>query len=104
MSFGIKKGDTVIVVSGKYKGVTGKVLSVLPQEKKAIVENVQFVKRHQRQRSQQEKGGIQEKESPIYLSKLMIVCPKCNKPTRIGTSLTPEGTKVRICRKCKTQL
>lgn len=104
MSFRIRKGDVVMVLSGKDKGATGKVLSVLPKEKKAIVENVNFVKKHQRQRTQQQQTGIMEKEAPIYLSKLMVMCSKCNAPTRIGSKTTPEGARIRICRKCKAQL
>lgn len=100
MSLRIRKGDTVVVISGREKGAIGKVLSVLPQHRMAIVENVNFVKRHQRQRSYQRRGGIIEKEAPLYLSKLMLICPKCNQPTRIGAKFTPEGTKQRICRKC----
>ncbi|MCX7765463.1 MAG: 50S ribosomal protein L24 [Candidatus Sumerlaeia bacterium] len=100
MAFRIKKGDTVLVISGKDKGAVGKVLSVQPEKGTAIVENVNFVKRHQRQRTYQRQSGIQEKEAPIYLCKLMLLCPKCNKPTRIGAQITAEGTKVRICRKC----
>ena len=101
MSLRIRKGDTVTVISGKDKGATGKVLSVLPERKMAIVENVNFVKKHARQRSYQRQSGIQQKESPIYLCKLMLLCPKCNKPTRLGAKTTAEGAKVRICRKCE---
>ncbi len=104
MALRIKKGDMVLVISGKDKGATGRVLSVLPRRDMAIVENVNFVKRHERQRSQQQRGGIMEKEAPIRLSKLMIICPKCNEPTRIGAEVSPEGIKTRICRKCGAQL
>lgn len=104
MSFRIKKGDTVIVLSGKYRGETGKVLAVLPKKEKAIVENVNFVTRHERQRSQMQQGGIVKKEAPVPLAKLMIICPRCGKPTRIGAKINEDGTKVRICRKCKAQI
>ncbi|MCD6384152.1 50S ribosomal protein L24 [Candidatus Sumerlaeota bacterium] len=104
MSFRIKKGDTVMVISGKDRGETGKVLTVLPKDGKAIVENINFITRHERQRSQLQQGGIMKKEAPIPLSKLMIICPRCGKPTRIGAKITDEGTRVRICRKCKAQI
>ena len=81
MSMNVKKNDTVVVLSGKDKGKQGKVLSVDPKSSKAIVEKVNVASRHQKPRRQGDEGGIVQKETPIYTSKLMTVCPKCNKPT-----------------------
>ena len=99
----IKKNDTVIVLSGKDKGVKGKVLTAMPKENKVIVEKVNVVSRHTKPRKQGEQGGILQKEAPIYACKVQKVCPKCNKPTRIGHKV--EGDKkVRICRKCGAEI
>ena len=99
----IAKNDTVMVIAGdyRYRGRTGKVLKVFPDTKRVIVEKVRFVKRHTRamlQRGQQ--GGILEKEAPIHVSNVMLVCPKCGKPTRLGTTKLADGTRERVCKKC----
>ena len=99
----IAKNDTVMVIAGdyRYRGKTGKVLKVFPDTKRIIVEKVRFVKKHTRamlQRSQQ--GGILEKEAPIHVSNVMLVCPKCGKPTRLGTTKLADGTRERVCKKC----
>ncbi len=96
----IKKGDLVEVISGKDKGKRGKVLRVIPRENKVIVENVNMVKRHQRPIPQLREGGIIEREAPIYASKVMVVCPACDKRTRVGYRFTEDGKKVRYCKKC----
>ncbi|NUU99068.1 50S ribosomal protein L24 [Marinitoga sp. 1154] len=96
----IKKGDLVKVISGKDKGKEGKILRVIPKLNKVIVENVNIVKKHQRPTQQLREGGIIEQPSPIHISKVMIVCPSCGKPTRVGYRFLEEGKKVRICRKC----
>ena len=99
----IKKNDTVIVLSGKDKGVKGKVLVAMPAENKLIVEKVNVATCHTKPRKQGEEGGILQKEAPIYACKVQKVCPKCNKPTRIGHKV--EGDKkVRICKKCGAEL
>ena len=95
----IKKGDTVQVISGKSKGKQGKVLEVAPSESKAIVEGVNIVSKHLKPRGQQQQGGIIETEGPLYVSKLMVVCPKCGKATRVGKKIV-DGKKVRVCKKC----
>lgn len=101
MTFRIKKNDTVLVTGGKDKGVTGKVLFVIPREDRAIVEGVNFIKRHKRSKNPRaEPGGIIEKEAAIALSSLMLVCPKCSKPTRIGTRREESGVRIRVCKKC----
>ena len=99
----VKKNDTVIVLSGKDKGKKGKVLKVMPKESKVVVEKVNMVSRHTKPRQQGDQGGILKKEAPLYACKVQKVCPKCNKPTRIGHKV--EGDKkVRICKKCGAEI
>ena len=99
----IKKGDTVIVLSGKDKGKQGKVLAAMPADRKVIVEGINVVSRHTRPRKQGEEGGILKKEAPVYACKVQKVCPKCNKPTRIGHKV--EGDKkIRVCKKCGAEI
>ena len=100
----IKKGDTVVVLSGKDKGKQGKVLEVQPGQRKVIVEKVNVVSRHTKPRQQGQEGGIIKKEAPIYACKVMRVCPKCNKPTRPGHKFLADGKKVRICKKCGAEI
>lgn len=95
----VKKDDTVLVISGKDKGAKGKVLVSLPQEERVIVQNVNMVTRHKKPRRQGEPGGRIKQEGTIHASNVMLVCPKCNKPTRVGHAF--EGDKkVRVCKKC----
>ncbi|MBN1164804.1 MAG: 50S ribosomal protein L24 [Candidatus Krumholzibacteriota bacterium] len=96
----IKKNDTVRVISGNSKGMEGKVLKVFPDTNRVIVEKVKLIKRHTRQASQQDQGGIIEKEAPIDASKVILVCPKCNKPARTSMARLANGRKVRKCKKC----
>jgi len=96
----IKKEDKVIVLSGKDKGKEGRVISADPDNGKVIVEGVNVAKRHLKPRKAGEEGGIIKKETPIYASKVMRVCPKCGKPTREAHKFLKDGTKVRICKKC----
>ena len=96
----VKKNDVVMVIAGKDKGKSGKVLTVIPQKDRVIVEKVNFIKRHARPSSQHRQGGIIEKEGPINLSNVMLVCMKCNKPTRIAKKTLEDGKKVRVCKKC----
>jgi large subunit ribosomal protein L24 len=100
----IKKGDTVIVLSGKDKGKQGKVGVVLPKEGKVVVEKVNVVSRHTKPRQQGDEGGIIKKEAPIYACKVMRVCPKCNKPTRPAHKLLADGKKVAVCKKCGAEI
>ena len=95
----VKKNDTVVVLSGKDKGKKGKVLEAMPATGKVIVEGVLVASRHQKPRKQGEEGGIIQRETPIYASKVMLVCPKCGKPTRVGHTVI-DGEKVRACKKC----
>lgn len=96
----VKKDDVVMVISGKDRGKKGKVLKTYPSEKKVIVEGVNFTKKHQRPTNQYREGGIIERESPIYVSKVLVVCPNCDKPTRIAHKKLEDGSKVRACKKC----
>jgi len=96
----IKKDDKVIVLSGKDKGKQGRVVSADPKNGKVIVEGVNVAKRHLKPRKPGEEGGIIKKETPIYSSKVMRVCPKCGKPTREAHKFLKDGTKERVCKKC----
>jgi large subunit ribosomal protein L24 len=99
----IKAGDTVRVIAGKDKGVESKVARVLRSKNKVIVEGVATAKRHQRPTGQTMQGGIIDKDMPIDVSNVMIVCPECG-PTRIGARFDEEGRKYRVCRKCGSDL
>ena len=103
MAAKIRKGDKVIVLSGRDKGRTGEVFEVRPDANKALVRGVNMVRRHQKQTAQQE-GGIISKESPIHLSNVAIVDPKDGKPTRIGFKVLDDGRKVRIAKRSGEQI
>ena len=96
----IKKGDTVIVLTGKDSGRRGKVLRVLPTEKKVLVESLNMVKRHTKPTNTNPQGGIVERPSPMPVGKVMVVCGKCNKPTRVGMKAKESGGFMRVCKKC----
>ena len=99
----IKKDDKVVVLSGKDKGKEGKILSADPKALKVIVEGVNVATKHQKPRKQGEEGGIFKVETPIYASKVQLVCPKCGKATRVGHKV--EGDKkVRVCKKCGAEI
>ena len=100
----IRKNDTVMVIAGRDRGKTGKVVRVLPEKSRAVVERLNMVKRHSRARGPQSPQGIVEKEAPIHLSNLMILCDRCNRPVRMGKKYLDDGGSVRICRSCKEQL
>jgi large subunit ribosomal protein L24 len=101
----VKKEDKVRVIAGKDRGKTGRVLRVLPDKGRALVEGVAFVRRHTRPNpSKNIKGGIVERESSVHLSNLKVICPECGEPTRVGRSFLEDGKKVRVCRKCKGTL
>jgi large subunit ribosomal protein L24 len=100
----IVKNDTVKVISGNHKGKTGKVIMVIPEKNRVIVEKIQLVKRHTRPRSAQQPGGIIEKEASIHISNVMLVCPKCGKPARTRTGALQSGKKVRVCASCNEML
>ena len=100
----IKKNDTVIVLSGKDKGKQGKVLEVMPADRKVVVEGINIVTRHAKPRKQGEQGGLLKKEAPMYACKVQKVCPKCNKPTRPAHKLLADGKKVCVCKKCGAEI
>ena len=103
MAMNIKKGDTVVVLSGKDKGKQGKVLGTVPADLKVVVEGINMVTCHVKPRRQGEQGGIVKAEGALYACKVMPVCPKCGKATRVGVSVK-EGKHVRICKKCGAEL
>ncbi len=101
----IRKGDTVRVMGGKSAGKTGRVLSVNPRKNTVIVEHAHLIKRHTRPNpSKNIKGGIVEREAPINVSNVLIVCSNCGKHARIGHNVLPDGSKVRVCKRCGTTL
>ena len=102
-SLKIKKNDKVVVLSGKDKGKSGKVLGTVPSERKVVVEGINVVTCHIKPRKQGEEGGIIQKETPLYASKVMTVCPKCNKPTRVAHKIV-DGKKVRVCKHCGAEI
>ncbi|OQX88396.1 MAG: 50S ribosomal protein L24 [Candidatus Omnitrophica bacterium 4484_70.2] len=104
MSLRIKRGDKVIVLTGKDKGKIGKVLKVSPQKMRAIVEGVNLVKKHLRRRSENEPGGIKEIPSPIHISNLALYCPYCNRGARFGVKILEDKTKIRICKRCNREI
>jgi large subunit ribosomal protein L24 len=102
---GIRKGDNVKVLAGRDAGKTGRVLSINARKNTVVVEHVALMKRHTRPNpSKNIKGGIVEKEAGINVSNVMVVCGSCGKHARIGHKVQPDGTKVRICRRCETSL
>ena len=96
----VKTGDKVVVLSGKDKGKKGKVLSVNPLKRTVIVEGVSVATKHKKPRRMGEAGGIINQETPIYASKVMNICAKCNAATRVGRKVLEDGTHVRYCKKC----
>ena len=95
----VKKGDTVVVLSGKDKGKQGKIITAMPKAGKVIVEGVNKVKRHSKPSLKVPQGGIITKEMPLHACKVQLVCPACNKPTRIGHKAV-NGKNARVCKKC----
>lgn len=100
----IRKNDSVIVIGGKERGKTGKVLRVMPDKDAVVIERLNMVKRHTKPRGPQQPGGIVEKEAAIHASNIMILCDKCNAPVRVGHKTLADGKKIRICRRCSEAL
>lgn len=100
MSLFVRKDDVVMVVAGKERGKTGKIIKVLPKKSRVFIERVNLVKRHTRARSPQQPGGIVEKEASVHVSNVMIMCDPCNAPVRTGRKVLADGQKVRVCRRC----
>ena len=103
MSLTVKKGDNVVVLAGKDKGATGKIIAVDPTDKRVRVENVNMVSRHRKARSAQDVGGITKMEGTLDISNVQVICPACNKATRIGATEV-NGKKIRVCKKCGASL
>jgi large subunit ribosomal protein L24 len=102
--FHVKKGDLVMVIAGKDKGKSGKVLRVIPKEERVVVERINLVKKHLRPNPATGQGGIVEMEAPIHISNVMPICPSCNRPTRVGRKVLESGVKVRVCKRCGESL
>jgi large subunit ribosomal protein L24 len=100
---GIRRGDMVKVMAGRSKGKTGKVLTVNREKGRLTVEHANMIKRHTRPNpSKNVRGGIVEKEGPVHISSVMLICPGCGKHTRVGHTKLADGTRVRVCRRCDT--
>lgn len=101
MSLKIRKNDKVVVISGKNKGKSGRVLRIFPAKNRAIVEGVNLVKKHMRKKSEAEAGGFQEISLPLSLASLQLFCSSCNGPRKFKTEVAKDKTKIRICKKCR---
>ena len=98
----IRKNDNVVVTSGKDRGKRGRVVRVVAEKNRVIVEGVNVIKRHTKANPQRNvKGGVVEREAPLHASNVQLVCPECGRPTRIGKKILGDGRKVRVCRKCE---
>jgi large subunit ribosomal protein L24 len=100
MGLRIKKNDTVYITTGKEKGKSGRVISFSSSKGRVLIEKINIVKKHMKPTRKYTQGGIIEKEATVHVSNVMLVCPKCNKPTRIRTTFLQDERKVRTCRKC----
>jgi len=96
----IRKNDTVLVIAGKDRGKKGKVRFAYPKEEKVLVDGINFIKRHTKAVRQIRQAGIVEREAPIHVSNVMLLCSRCNHPARVGFHFLEDGRKVRICRSC----
>src|SRR6185369_10545228 len=96
----VRRGDLVGVITGRERGKRGKVLRVLPEKGRVLVEHVNMIKKHQRPTQKLRQGGIIEREGPLALSNVLVVCGRCDKPSRTGIKILTDGRKVRTCRRC----
>lgn len=96
----IHRGDMVKVIAGNDRGKEGEVLQVFPKESRIIVKGVRMVTRHQRPTARQREGGIIEREGKIHVSNVLLICPECDRPTRVGFKSDEGGEKLRVCRQC----
>ena len=101
MALRIKKEDTVVVLTGKEQGKRGRVIAVFPKTGRLLVERVNMIKKHMKPNQQYKQGGIIEMEASLITSNVMLVCPKCDKPTRVANQILEDGRKLRACKKCK---
>jgi large subunit ribosomal protein L24 len=100
----IRRDDQIMVTSGREKGKTGKVMKVSPDKGTVLIEKLNMVKRHQKPSQKYKHGGIIEKEAPINISNVMLLCSKCKGPVRVGVKVLKDGKKTRFCKKCKEVL
>jgi len=100
IKFHVRKDDLVQVIAGKEKGKSGKVLKVLPNKNRVVVEKVNFIKRHSRPTGKTRQGGIIQKEAPIHISNVLLLCSKCNRGVRMGKRILEDGKKALVCKKC----
>ncbi|HEY5596062.1 MAG TPA: 50S ribosomal protein L24 [Candidatus Bipolaricaulota bacterium] len=96
----VRKGDQVKVIAGNERGKEGEVLQVFVKQDRILVRGINFTKRHQRPTARQREGGIIEREGSIHISNVLVICPECDRPTRVGFRRTEDGTKMRVCRQC----
>lgn len=104
MALSIRKGDTVTIVSGKGSGKKGKILRVFPEKERVIVEGVNLLKKHMKPTKANPKGGIMQKEAPINISNVMLLCPSCSKPSRFSNVTGKNGDKSRECKRCGAEI
>ena len=97
----IKKNDIVYVLAGRDKGKTGKVFKVMPKKDRALVEGINYVKKHARKTKTDQQGGIIQMESAIHISNIALFCKNCNKASRVGINVLADGTRSRFCKRCK---
>jgi len=100
----LRKDDTVLIIAGKERGKTGKVLRVIAEKNRVVIERLNLVKRHTKPRGVQQQGGIVEKEASIAASNVQPLCGRCNKPARVGRRRLDDGRSVRVCRRCNDVL
>ena len=100
----VKKGDLVMIITGKDRGKSGRIIRVFPKKGRVVVERLNMVKRHLRPGPTTGQGGIVEKEAPIHVSNVVVICSKCNRPTRVGKRILEDGTKIRVCKRCGESL
>ena len=96
----VRRNDTVLVISGKDRGKTGVVRQVLPKNTRVVVEGINLIKKHQRPTQKLRQGGIIERENPLALSNVLLVCGRCDRPVRTGVQVLGDGRKLRVCKKC----
>ncbi len=96
----LRKGDQVAILTGKERGKKGKILRVLPEDNRVVIEGLNFLKVYTRPSQQNPKGGISQVEGKLHRSNVQLICPRCSKPTRVGFQFLADGTKQRVCKKC----
>ncbi|HUN59704.1 MAG TPA: 50S ribosomal protein L24 [Candidatus Binataceae bacterium] len=100
VKYKVRKNDTVMVIKGRERGKTGKVLRVIPETGRVVVERLNMIKRHSKQRGAQSPSGIVEKEAALQIANVMIFCDRCNAPVRVGVKVADDGANTRVCRRC----